>query len=51
MYLDGSFGVEGGVIYATPDGYKFRAAGSYDGIGDDDFDVWTAKAWLNIPLN
>ena len=43
--------VEGGIIYATPDGYKFRAAGSYDGIGDDSFDAWSAKAWLNIPLD
>ncbi|WP_170144349.1 autotransporter domain-containing protein [Dichotomicrobium thermohalophilum] len=43
--------VEGGFIYATPDGYKFRAAGSYDGIGGDDFEAWSAKAWLNIPLD
>ncbi|MFP4539071.1 MAG: autotransporter outer membrane beta-barrel domain-containing protein, partial [Dichotomicrobium sp.] len=43
--------VEGGVIYATPEGYKLRAAGSYDGLGDDEFEAWSAKAWLNVPLN
>lgn len=43
--------VEGGVIFATPDGYKLRAAASYDGLGADDFEAWSAKAWLNIPLD
>lgn len=43
--------VEGGFIYATPDGYKFRAAGSYDGIGGGDFESWSAMGWLNIPLD
>lgn len=43
--------VEGGVLIKTPDGYSIRAAGSYDGIGDKDLEAWSAKAWLNVPLN
>jgi outer membrane autotransporter protein len=43
--------LEAGVIFASPDGYRLRAAGSYDGLGDSDFEAWSAKAWLNIPLN
>jgi hypothetical protein len=42
--------VEGGVTIQTPDGYSFRASGSYDGIGDKDLEAWTAKAGVNIPL-
>jgi hypothetical protein len=43
--------IEGGVIMRLPNGMAMRAAGSYDGIGDDDLEAWSAKAWLNIPLN
>jgi outer membrane autotransporter protein len=42
--------VEGGVTIQTPDGYSFRASGSYDGLGDKDLEAWTAKAGVNIPL-
>jgi hypothetical protein len=34
-----------------PDGKALRASGSYDGIGDDDFEAWSGKLWLNIPLD
>jgi outer membrane autotransporter protein len=43
--------IEGGVIVKSVDGYSFRAAGSYDGIGDSNLDAWSAKGWLNIPLD
>jgi outer membrane autotransporter protein len=43
--------IEAGILIKTPDGYSVRAAGSYDGIGDKDLEAWSAKAWLNIPLN
>jgi outer membrane autotransporter protein len=43
--------IEGGVIVRAADGYAFRAAGSYDGIGDEDLEAWSAKLWLNIPVN
>jgi hypothetical protein len=43
--------IEAGILIKTPDGYSVRAAGSYDGIGDKDLEAWSAKAWLNVPLN
>jgi hypothetical protein len=43
--------VEGGVIIRKPNGPAMRAAVSYDGIGDSDFDAVSGKLWLNFPLN
>ena len=44
--------VEGGVIVrSTPRGWAVRAAGSYDGIGGNDFESYSGSFWLNIPLN
>ncbi len=43
--------VETGIMVKTPGGYAVRASGSYDGIGDKNLEVWTAKGWVNIPLN
>ena len=42
--------IEGGVTIQIPEGYSFRASGSYDGIGDKDLEAWTAKAGVNIPV-
>lgn len=43
--------VEGGVLVVTPDGWSFRAAGHYDGIGGDDFHAYGGSLWVNVPLN
>jgi len=43
--------VEGGLMAKMPDGFAVRASGTYDGIGDKNLEVWTAKVWLNFPLN
>jgi hypothetical protein len=43
--------VEAGLMVKLPDGKALRASGSYDGIGDDDFEAWSGKLWLNIPLD
>lgn len=43
--------LEGGVIIRTPEGYAIRAAASYDGIGQDDFEAYSGSLWINIPLN
>ncbi len=43
--------IEGGIIVRLPDGYAVRAAGSYDGLGDDDLEAWSFKTWFNMPLN
>jgi outer membrane autotransporter protein len=43
--------IEGGVMVKTPTGFAVRAAGSYDGLGDKNLEVWTAKVWVNIPID
>mgnify|MGYP000464241166 CR=1 FL=1 len=43
--------IEGGIIVRLPEGYAVRAAGSYDGLGDDDLEAWSFKTWFNMPLN
>lgn len=44
--------VEGGVIVTPADGrWKVRAAGKYDGIGNDDFESYGGSVWLSVPLN
>ncbi|WP_083566952.1 autotransporter outer membrane beta-barrel domain-containing protein [Hyphomicrobium sp. CS1GBMeth3] len=43
--------VEGGVLVSTPQGWGFRAAASYDGIGASDYDAYSGSLWINIPLN
>lgn len=42
---------EAGVILRSADGYALRAAASYDGLGDDDYEAWGGSVWFNIPLN
>lgn len=48
---DFSAKVEGGVLVQMPGGVSFRATGSYDGIGDEDFDAYGAQLWLNVPID
>lgn len=43
--------LEGGVIVRTPSGYAIRAAGAYDGIGQEDFEAYSGSLWINVPLN
>jgi len=43
--------IDGGVIVRTPNGWAIRAAGSYDGIGEEDFESYSGSLWLNVPLN
>jgi len=43
--------VEGGVLVQLPKGMSFRSTAAYDGIGSSDFEAWTGKVWLNLPLN
>jgi len=43
--------VEGGVLMQYPSGLSLRTVGAYDGIGADGFEAWSARAWLNVPLN
>lgn len=43
--------LEGGVIVRTPQGYAIRAAGAYDGIGQEDFEAYSGSLWINVPLN
>ena len=43
--------IEGGLMIKFPNGYSVRASAAYDGIGDKNLEVWTTKAWINIPLN
>jgi outer membrane autotransporter protein len=43
--------IEGGVLIRTPSGWGLRAAGSYDGIGGDDFEAYSGSLWVNVPLN
>jgi hypothetical protein len=43
--------VEGGLLLETPSGWGFRAAGSYDGVGGDEFESYGGSLWVNMPLN
>lgn len=43
--------VEGGILIHTPTGLGLRAAGSYDGLGADDYEAYSGSLWVNIPLN
>lgn len=43
--------VEGGVLVQTPGGWGIRTAGSYDGIGGNDFESYGGSLWLNVPFN
>ena len=43
--------VEGGVLVQLPKGMSFRSTAAYDGIGSSDYEAWTGKVWLNLPLN
>lgn len=43
--------VEAGVLVQMTSGWSLRATGSYDGIGADDYEAYSAKLWLNVPLN
>lgn len=42
---------EGGILLRTMNGYSMRIAGSYDGIGADDFEAYGGEIWFNVPLN
>jgi hypothetical protein len=43
--------VEGGVIFWTQSGWSVRAAASYDGIGQSEFESVSGRLWFNIKLN
>ena len=43
--------VEGGATYSTPSGVSVRASVSYDGLGDSDFQAYTGRAFVSVPLN
>jgi hypothetical protein len=44
--------VEGGLMVGrSGGGMTFRAVGAYEGIGADDFDVWSGRVWASFPLN
>ncbi len=32
-------------------GLGLRAAGTYDGIGADDFEAYGGSLWINVPLD
>ena len=42
--------VEGGVMFGFDDGITFRATGSYEGVGSDDFSAWSLRVWGSVPL-
>lgn len=42
--------LEGGVTTLLPGGLSGRGAVAYDGIGTD-YDAWTGKVWVNVPLH
>ena len=48
---EGRAKLEGGLIVMTPNGWSFRGAGIYDGIGAGDFDAYGGQFWVNVPLN
>ena len=43
--------VEAGVLISLANGWGLRAAGHYDGLGDDDFHGYGGGLWVNIPLS
>ena len=43
--------VKAGMDLIKPGLGEFSTEISYDGIGDDDFEAWSGKVWLTIPLN
>jgi len=43
--------IEGGILVRTANGWAFRAAASYDGIGAEDFESYSGSLWVNVPLN
>ncbi len=43
--------IEGGILVRTANGWAFRAAASYDGIGAEEFESWSGSLWVNVPLN
>ena len=44
--------VEAGLMFGhTNGGMTFRAIGAYEGIGTNDFEVWSGRVWGSIPLN
>lgn len=43
--------LDGGIVVRRQEGMGLRAAVSYDGIGESDFEAWSGQLWLNIPLN
>lgn len=42
--------VEAGATLRSPSGLSFRALGSYDGIGDDNFQAWSGRATVVVPF-
>jgi hypothetical protein len=42
--------IETGATYRAASGLSFRALGSYDGIGDNNFHAWQGRATLVVPL-
>ncbi|MEZ5875441.1 MAG: autotransporter domain-containing protein [Hyphomicrobiales bacterium] len=43
--------IDAGFIARTPSGWALRAAGTYDGIGANDFEAYGGSLWLSVPLN
>ena len=43
--------LDAGILIRRPDGLGLRAAVSYDGIGESDFEAWSGQVWLNLPMN
>jgi hypothetical protein len=43
--------VEAGLMFGRDGGMTFRTVGSYEGIGADDFDMWSVRVWGNVPLD
>lgn len=39
------------MLVQLPKGMSFRGTAAYDGIGSGDYEAWTGKVWLNLPLN
>jgi hypothetical protein len=43
--------VEGGLMFGCANGMSFRATAGYEGIGANNFDLWSARIWGSTPLN
>ena len=43
--------VEAGATLTTTNGLSIRATGSYDGIGDDDFEAYKGQFFVIMPFN